>query len=226
MKEYFKEELVSRGGLTVKPGRVIIEGEDKFDVIQGRWHALLRESGKDRVTFDYLRVVELQKRGTPHLYLAVKDIRVLQERVSDTEVAGRVLRGLGRRAGFGYEEGKTTDFQAARLGGAGVASYLSKYLEKSEDYNLLRRADGRAIRRYSRSRGWSGPRADSVWRYARVGNGFTREEQSTAPVTCECGQGELLSRDDQASKWLVANRREGKWVAPLGVGDFVLGKGT
>lgn len=207
--------------LTIPEYPAEMEGE-RFDVAQERWHELLRDAGKRGIRFDYLRVVELQKRGTPHFHLAVKNVKRGQERLSDTKVVARMLRRLARRHGFGYKEGKTTDLQAARLGGAGVASYLSKYLGKADSFNELRREDGRAIRRYARSRGWCRSQPRPTWRYARCPGGLTRKAQSDAAVPCVCGEGLLLGRELQAARWVAANRREGRWVAPLGVADYLL----
>ena len=197
---------------------------DKFDVTQKRYHDLLRSAGKLGVSFEYLRVVEMQKRGTPHFHIALKDVRRNGRFVSTTEQIRSILRNLAKKSGFGYVQGKTFDLQAARLGGAGVASYMSKYLEKSEDYNALRREDGRAIRRYCRSRGWCAQRPLPDWRYARDGN-LERKAQVTQDVSCDCGDHMLLNRDHQVTKWIAANRRAGRWVAPLGVADYLLSKG-
>ena len=197
---------------------------ERFDVLQERWHALLRAGHDIGVRFEYLRVVELQKRGTPHLHIAVKGFRVGQKKMSDTKAIAAILRRLSKGAGFGYILGKTMDFQAARLGGAGVASYMSKYLGKSENWSELQREDGRAIRRYCRSRDWSSRRPLPVWRYARTRAPLSRVEQSTKAVTCVCGEGMLLSRELQVERWVCANRREGSWVAPISVGDYLLEK--
>lgn len=196
--------------------------EGRFDVAQDRWHALLRLAAKRGVRFEYLRVVELQKRGTPHFHLAIKGVEVGGEAVSATSVVRTVLVGLARASGFGYRPGKTFDLQAARLGGVGVASYMSKYLSKSAGFNELRRDDGRAIRRYCRSRGWSPVRALPVWRYARVVTGISRVAQSTEDVRCACGEALLLRRDVQAKRWVAANRLAKRWIAPLGVADYIL----
>lgn len=149
---------------------------NRFDVAQDRWHALLRLAGKRKIMFEYFRVVELQKRGTPHFHCAVKGFKLNGLWATETPLIAVELRKLCKVSGFGYRQGKTTDFVAARLGGAGVASYMSKYLSKSEDYNMMRRDDGRAIRRYGRSRGWSRPGALPVWRYAALPHAFTRVE--------------------------------------------------
>ncbi len=197
---------------------------DRFDVAQERWHDLLRDASKRGVRFEYLRVVELQKRGTPHFHVAVRDFREGVRRLSDTKEIAGMLRGFGRRSGFGYREGKTTDFQAARLGAAGVASYMSKYLTKSEGYNALRREDGRAIRRYARSRGWSNLRDKPVFRYARVPSGISHDWKSEEPLPCVCGEGLTIKRERQVQRWVDACRREGRWIAPLGVADYILQK--
>ena len=204
--------------VTIKEYPNQMKGE-RFDVAQGYWHTMLRNMSRESFSFEYLRVVELQKRGTPHFHVVVKEVRGNKD-LSSTANVGAVLRGFARRAGFG----RIMDFQQARLSGAGVASYMSKYLEKSEDYNALRREDGRAIRRYCRSRGWSNPRALPVWRYARCGD-LSHTWQSTEDLRCDCGQGWIMDRDIQVAKWLAANRREGSWVAPLGVADYILEKG-
>jgi len=110
------------------------------------------------------------------------------------------------------------------LGGGGVASYMSKYLGKADSYNELVRADGRAIRRYCRSRGWSKSRIQPIFRYARCGVGIAREPQSMATLPCVCGEGQIIRRDIQAQKWVDAVRRERSWVAPLSFGDYILEK--
>ena len=180
-------------------------GLDRFDFTQRRWHDLLRDTQRRGVKFEYLRVVEMQKRGTLHFHIALKDFTVGAKDVSNTKDIAKILRAFGKKAGFGYKQGKTTDFQSARLSGAGVASYMSKYLEKSEDFYALRREDGRAIRRYCRSRGWSNTRTPAVWRYASNGP-ITRKAQSVEDVKCSCGDHETLDRNLQVKKWLAANR--------------------
>ena len=198
--------------------------EDRFDLIQRRWHDLLRSAGRIRFTFEYLRVVELQKRGTPHFHIAVKDVRRNKGRLPSTKVISRTFRRLAKASGFGYIEGKTFSFEAARLGGKGVASYLSKYIGKADGYKELVRTDGRAIRRYARSRKWSNHKAPSVYRYARTSSRISRKVKSTEPLRCSCGQGEILEVENQVKKWLVAVDREGSWVAPVSVGDYIMEK--
>ena len=196
---------------------------DRFDEAQERWHNLLRDCHRRAFKFEYLRVVELQKRGTPHFHVAAKGFTSKGRLLGSTASIARRLRGFAKRAHFGYIEGKTTDFQSARLGGAGVASYMSKYLEKSEDYNALRRADGRAIRRYCRSRGWIIKQPDPTWRFTITG-GFSHDAQVTPDLPCNCGRGEILQHDRQAQKWVDASRREGKWVGPLDAFEYLLEK--
>ena len=208
--------------LTIKEYPHEVEG-DIFDESQKRWHDLLRDAAKHRIRFEFLRVVELQERGTPHFHLAIKQVSRRGKSLSDTKVIARMFRRLGKKAGFGYRQDFTTDFQAARLGGAGVASYMSKYLSKSEDYNAMRRDDGRAIRRYCRSRGWSKRRADPVWRYS-VAGGFSRSEKSGADTPCVCSEGFIMPRDHQAAAWVAASRLEGRWVGPLAVVEYILQK--
>jgi len=210
--------------LTMKEYASSIEG-DIYDLAQKRWHNLLRDCDKRSFHFEYLRVVELQKRGTPHFHLACKDFTSFSKPITDTRIIARQLRAFGQRAGFGFVSGKTTDFQAARLGGAGVASYMSKYLAKSDDYNLMRRNDGRAIRRYCRSRGWSTPRPLPTWRYTITG-AFSRTSQSEQDLICICGEGQILHRHAQAQKWVAKSRLEGKWIGPLDAATYILDQET
>jgi len=192
--------------------------EDRFDFIQERWHYLLRNGGKRGIAFEYLRVVELQKRGTPHFHLAVKQFTMRGQEMSHTKAIANILRDLAQGAGFGY----IMDFQAARLGGAGVAAYMAKYMTKETDWYELRREDGRAIRRYARSRGWIPPQPRPTWRYARDGGRFSHTQQNTQDVPCNCSEGFVLHRHQQARRWLDANQRAGYWIAPTGVGDYLL----
>lgn len=210
--------------LTMKEYPDEVEG-DIFDLAQSRWHSLLRDCSKRGFSFEYLRVVELQKRGTPHFHMACKDFVRNGLPISETDVIARTLRGFAKRAGFGYRKGKTTDFQAARLGGAGVASYMSKYLSKTEGFNKLRRDDGRAIRRYCRSRGWSNPRPLPTWRYTVTG-AFSRTHKSEKDVICICGEGKILRRHNQAQAWVAKSRLEGKWVGPLDAATYLMEGGA
>ncbi len=208
--------------LTMKEYPYNVVGEI-YDLAQSRWHKLLQDCSNRAFHFEYLRVVELQKRGTPHFHLACRDFTSNNRPLSDTATIARRLRGFAKRAGFGYIKDKTTDFAAARLGPAGIAAYLSAYLGKSEDYNKMRRKDGRAIRRYARSAGWSKPRPKSNWRYSTVG-GFSLTAQSEQDLKCICGQGQILHRDRQAQAWVRASRLEGKWVGPLDAVEYILGE--
>lgn len=208
--------------LTMKEYPSQING-DIYDEAQNRWHDLLRSASNSSLSFEYLRVTELQKRKTPHFHSVVKEFRQGAELLQSTEGIYRRLRKLSKMAGFGSTKGKTIDFQRARYGGAGAASYLSKYLSKSEDYNKMRRDDGRAIRRYNASRGWTTPRPSPVWRYTRTG-AFSPETQNESDVLCSCGKGQLINKDIQAQAWINKSRREGRWVGPLGVVDYILEK--
>ncbi len=203
--------------LTIAQYPVDIKG-DRFDFAQDRWHDLLRLAGKAGLSFEYLRVVELQKRGTPHFHLAIKQPVKNGRGITSTAQLTTEFRRLSRKAGFGY----IMDLQAARLGGAGVASYMSKYLNKATDFYELRRKDGRAIRRYARSRGWIPNQPGPTWRYARDGGRFSHREQTTRDVPCDCAEGLLLRKGLQARRWVATNQREGLWVAPTGVGDYLL----
>ncbi len=196
-----------------------------FDQIQDRWHNLLRRAGKAEIHFEYLRVVELQKRGTPHFHFAFNRYRREGVSVLRTSEIRPALVELAKASGFGWRQGKTFDFDAARLGGPGVASYLSKYLTKSEDWYTMVRVDKngkeRSIRRYAKSRRWIPRRSDPVWRYAAVQGGFSSHEQFIPDLRCSCALGFMLPRDAQAKAWLRANRSAGSWVAPLGVADYI-----
>jgi len=196
--------------------------EDRYDVAQTRWHDLLRSFKKHGISFQYLRVVELQKRGTPHFHIALKAFMVRGHQLSNTREIATVIRGFAQKARFGHVVGKTMDIQAARLGGAGVASYMSKYMNKAENFYDMRRQDGRAIRRYARSRNWIPPQPGPTWRYARDGGRFSHTQQTTQDVPCDCSEGKLLHRHIQTRRWLYANQREGRWVAPTSIGDYLL----
>lgn len=208
--------------LTIKEYPKSHGSKELLDIIQKRWHNLLRIANKKGVSFEYFRVVEYQKRGTPHYHIAVKDVVVGGCITHSTEKIYRRLRSLAKASGFGYKKGKTIDFQAARLGGRGVASYMSKYLNKGENYHDLVREDGRAIRRYCRSRNWTRKRYVPTFRYSRVGSGISRTQQSERKLRCSCGEGFLLNQSLQAHRWLTANRRAGRWVAPISLLDKIL----
>ena len=192
-----------------------IEGEI-YDWAQERWHAFLRLAAKEGLDFQYLRVVELQKRGTPHFHLAVNRVRVHSIPVHNTAEIELIVRSLAMRSGFGDQ----LWVEKARLGGKGVASYLSKYLSKSEVWEMAR-SDGRAIRRYSRSQTWClSDRKERVWRFRRVGR-VQREAITEADLPCVCGEGFVLNQMVQASRWLGLIRDRNTWCAPLDVFDFI-----
>lgn len=196
--------------------------ENRFDFAQTRWHDLLRHSHKTQIRFRYLRVVELQKRGTPHFHLAVNAWTHHGRALLSTRQVRQAAIHLAKHANFGYVQGKTMDIQPARLGPAGVASYMSKYLEKSDDYNLMRRDDGRAIRRYNRSYGWGNPTRPPTWRWAIIPHSFSRTPLSQKLPSCNCTDRQLLIPQLQIRRWLLANRRSGQWVAPNSIGDYIL----
>ena len=193
-------------------------GGCRFDFISERWKRLLRWAAKQRIGFEYLRVIELQKRGTPHYHLACNRWKVFGVALSGTSDAGSRARWLATKAGFGVQ----MDFQRAKLGAKGVASYMAKYLQKGGDYRELVREDGRAVRRFSRSRGWVMPEVDRLWRYAAVPDTLGGHERPENKLSCSCGVQEVLVRGRQIRQWLALNRREGKWVAPVEVGLYLL----
>ncbi len=192
--------------------------EQKFDFIQTRWRRLLRVFDKEDFKLQYFRVIELQKRGTPHYHLAINRLTQLEKWGLDK--TKRFMYNAGVRSGFGKE----WDFQRVERGAAGVASYLSKYIGKGDDYRALVRSDGRAVRRYSRSGSWLSTPPENSWRYAAVPNSFTAKALSEGEVDCECGLHETQTRESQAKEWLAVNRRVGRWIAPLGVLDYILEK--
>ncbi len=192
--------------------------EERFDFIQTRWRRLLRVFNKNDFQMEYFRVIELQKRGTPHYHVAVNRISQLQKWGLDK--TRRFMYNAGVRSGFGVQ----WDFQRAEWGAAGVASYMAKYLGKGNDYRALLRSDGRAVRRYSRSGGWIDPPPENAWRYAAVAGAFKAEALPETDVPCRCGLHESQTREEQAQRWLSTNRRVGSWVAPLGVLDYILEK--
>lgn len=190
--------------------------EDVFDWAQDRWHAFLKLAAKEGLDFQYIRVVELQKRGTPHFHLAVNRVRVHSKLVMLTEDVRLIMQSLAARCGFGDQ----LWVEMARLGGKGVASYLSKYLSKSETWDLAR-DDGRSIRRYSRSQCWCFmDKRGRVWRWRRVGE-LSDAEVLEVSVRCVCGLGQVLNQMDQARRWLDRVRAANTWVAPLDVFDWI-----
>lgn len=197
--------------------------EDRFDFAQSRWHDFLRRAHKIAFTFRYFRVVELQKRDTPHFHLAVNRFRTFS--VHSTNNFRTILQHLAYKSGFGHQQGKTFDFQKARLGAKGVASYMSKYLGKSNEWSELRREDGRAIRRYNRSRLWSTPKDPPSFRWAAVPHGFTSVYHPQQSFSCGCQDGLIIHKPTQVQNWLDTNRAEGSWVAPLAVFDWIAQKG-
>jgi hypothetical protein len=209
--------------LTIKEYPWQVDG-DIYDVIQSRWHKLLREADRKEVKFEYFKVVELQERGTPHFHIAVKDFRYRGEAMRETVKVYRILRRLAKMSGFGYRAGKTIDFQAAEHGPAGVAAYMSKYLQKAEDFYRMVRADGRAIRRYSRSRRWVIRDIPCNFRLSRVGSGICSDAQPETNFPCSCGDGFRLNPDHQINRWLTACRKENRWVAPLSMVDYIIKK--
>lgn len=208
--------------LTIKEYPKSTGTKELLDIIQKRWHNLLRLANKKGVRFEYIRVVEYQKRGTPHYHIAVKNVVVDGYNQHHTEKIYRKLRSLAKASGFGYKKGKTIDFQAARLGGRGVASYMSKYLQKGENYHDLVREDGRAVRRYCRSRNWTRRRYVPTYRYSRDGYGISRAQESERDLPCSCGEGFLLNPEVQKNRWIRANRIAGRWVAPISLLDKIL----
>lgn len=189
---------------------------DRFDFAQVRWHQLLRLADKEGLSFQFIRVVELQKRGTPHFHLAVNRIKIGGKSIVSTQDVVVLFTRLALAAGFGEQ----LRVERARLGAKGVASYLSKYLTKSEVFEMAR-PDGRAIRRYSRSQSWCFmDKKDRVWRYRKVGDIYHDEVlESTLP--CVCGRGLILLQLQQARRWLERCKGFNAWVAPLDVFDWV-----
>ena len=194
---------------------------DRFDFAQQRWAKFRRKAYKAQVQMRYMRVVELQKRGTPHFHLAINRVSRKDNYISNTAELRHLLSRLAASAGFGAQ----TNLQKARLGAAGVASYLADYLKKSEDYYLMRREDGRAIRRYNHSFDWGTPLAPPTWRYTAVPDGFSHDTQTVLEVPCRCKEGFTLHRPTQARRWLHATREKGYWMAPLSVADYFLAGG-
>lgn len=191
-----------------------IEG-DIYDFAQTRWHAFLKLCDKHGFTFQYLRVVELQKRGTPHFHLVINRVQSHNQTVVATGTIKAIVGRLARKAGFGPQ----FDVERARLGGKGAASYMSKYLSKSDLFEMVRQ-DGRAIRRYSRSKDWCYYERRQIWRFRRVGPIY-REELYRRRPPCGCGDGQMLLPNVQAYKWVARCLREDIWCAPLGLFDML-----
>jgi len=189
---------------------------DRYDFAQKRWHSLLRLCAKEGVRFAYIRVVELQKRGTPHFHLVVNRITVGGQKLVNTAQIEMVFRRLALRSGFGPQ----LKVEKARHGGAGAASYLSKYLSKSEVWEMVR-PDGRAIRRYSQSQGWCLNERRKVWRFRAVGE-ISDTELYRPELTCGCGDGFVLRASQQAAKWVANCISADTWCAPMGLFDSLL----
>ncbi len=204
--------------LTFKEYPTDMKGENRFDFAQAAWNKLRRKAARRHITMRYLRVVELQERGTPHFHLATNRWTHRGRYLNHTHDIDHLARGLAQSAGFGTQ----MDVQKARLGAAGVASYLADYLKKSEDYFLMRRDDGRAIRRYNRSHGWGRPLDLPSWRFTALPRTFSYQTQPTPAIPCTCGQGLTLPRRLQAHRWLERSRSTGSWMAPLSVADYFL----
>jgi hypothetical protein len=187
----------------------------RFDYAQERWHRFLRECDRRAIRLDYLRVVELQQRGTPHYHAAIKEVSHSGQAIRSTALVRELLGHLARKCGFGVQ----MVMQRARLGARGVASYMAKYLGKGGAEGLYR-DDGRSIRRYCRSRGWCVvSKPARVWRYAKIGGVFRNGTET--PVQCECAQGYRLDQLAQIRRWIVACHSEGRWVAPLDMYDYL-----
>ena len=87
---------------------------------------------------------------------------------------------------------------------------------------MMVREDGRAIRRYNRSRNWCKARDLPSWRYAAITNGFSRTEQDTTHrAQCDCETGMVINREAQLKRWITRNRAAGSWIAPLGIVDHI-----
>ncbi len=191
---------------------------NRFDFISGKWKELIRWKAKWKIGFEYFRVIELQKRGTPHYHVAANRWTYQGVAVSGLLQVRVLASQLRAKSGFGVQ----SDVQVAYLGAKGAASYMAKYLQKGGDYETMVREDGRAVRRYARSRGWIPPLPEPSWRYAAVRGSYSRKTKSTVDVPCSCGNHEDLNRGEQISRWLEANRKAGSWIAPLAILDWIL----
>lgn len=201
--------------LTFKEYPHQIEG-DRYDFAQQAWHRLLKLAHKQGITFQYLRVVELQKRGTPHFHLVVNRIARHGHRISATTQVSWLFRELAKHTGFGH----IMDCQQVKYGGAGAASYLSKYLSKTEVWSM-KRADGRSIRRYCRSEGWCNSDQKARFRFRAVGG--VRDTALYYPEpTCECYRRQRIRENLQAARWLDRAIREDTWCAPMALFDWIL----
>lgn len=191
--------------------------DQPFNVAQKRWHNFLRRAGAAGHTFSYFRVVELQRRGTPHFHIAINRFEV----EGTTSYHRAILSEMAHNSGFGWCQGKTFDLQAASEGAPGVAAYMSKYLVKSEDWGAMAREDGRSIRRYNHSRGWGTPVDPPDFRYSAVPHSFSAHYQPSDLFACSCPERMLINRDHQVAKWLKVNRAERRWVSPLSIFDYL-----
>lgn len=189
---------------------------NRYDFAQGAWHGLLRLANKQGITFQYIRVVELQERGTPHFHLVVNRVARHGHRVSTTAQVRWLFGQLGKATGFGPQ----MKVEQVRLGGKGAAAYLAKYLSKSEVWQM-KRDDGRAIRRYCRSRKWVHDEKKAQFRFRAVGG--VRDEPLYYPEpTCECYRRQRLRTNLQAARWLERAIREDTWCAPMALFDYIL----
>lgn len=189
---------------------------NRYDFAQEAWHALLRLAAKRGITFQYIRVVELQERGTPHFHLVVNRIARYGAPIRTTAQVQWLFRQLAKKTGFGPQ----MMVERARLGGKGAASYLSKYLSKSEVF-AMKRDDGRAIRRYCRSRKWCHRENKSRFRFSAVGAVLDNPLHYPEP-TCECYSRQRVRENYLAARWFEACLREGYWCAPMALYDHLL----
>jgi len=191
--------------------------EERFDYAQRIWHTMLRNLGKAGVRFSYIRVVELQERGTPHFHLAVNSLEVRGIRILETAMAHQILRRAALKAGFG----PARLVPSGKVRTRGVASYLGKYLSKGSEY--LSRTDGRFIRKYNRSRNWVvGLPKPRVWRVRKVG-GIERRG-IVSELMCRCGLGQHLNQGEQLMKWMARCIEDDWWTAPLDMYDYLMEK--
>jgi len=194
--------------------------ENRYDLAQKRWHSFLRLAHKLNVAFEFFRVVELQRRGTPHFHLAINRVKVNARLITNTKHVQLVFRNLARKTGFGWLLDKTLYVERTRLGGKGAASYMGKYLAK-QTQNLAR-PDGRLIRRYCRSKNWCQRPKTNVFRFRRIGE-ILDKEPYVAPMPCSCGDGHILLPNQQAVKWLAKCVNSDTWVAPMALFDYLHG---
>lgn len=152
---------------------------DCWQFIRNSWQKLIQSLTRLYGKFEYVRVIELHRDGTPHIHLLagfsvpVDDLsksksadrqyikKLKHSYVVDTKTGPRRYKSILSRLGYGY----ITNSQNARNGARQSTAYITKYLTKmdSDIESLVSRAKVRIV---SVSRGFKPKRAkiDGSWR--------------------------------------------------------------